>query len=540
MQSSYHNVNNARLVLLPAKGDPWQLPIGRFELQFARNELPQATLRPALGQNFRSGKTVTLSNIKEGMPARLYLTRDGVERLLFDGYVQRIGTSDNSSLFNSWVSAEIVLKHLGSVLYGAPTQSYIYARKANTLWGAMAQNPYRVNPVYDRSGDAGNTTTTLLYAMGQREVGPARVTAWYPAAMLDFLTKKTIDSNYPVVSPIVKNLLQIYGPANLSPLKVTPSPLLLWLYNNWCAGLNSNVWTALSDTANKMFLSVLPYNNGLWLANPLSLLRKPSKFLRAREIINMTTTLAARDFPEPVDGVVLNVPCVFQGDVENNPNWQNLSKAEQALIGAYRFVYPPTDIAGAAGAVRDNINRDRYYHFLSMPDWLSEVNEIENVGKPAAKGTTTYSPEALQIGDRYAAIGPAVAREMYAQFKATRTALQLTLPWREDLMPGTVVAVENTPDQTISFLGATLYGMIESTTFVCDVLQNAPALLTRVQLVAVRSEIDNQPPPTGFGLDASAMFEGAWVGMDLQGKLLTKPPAFKALPPLAQPYSTVP
>jgi hypothetical protein len=333
-------------------------------------------------------------------------------------------------------------------------------------------------------------------------------------------------------------LLRVYGPANLRKAQVPAATLLLWLYKSWIAGLNNNVWEALATTAGKMFLSILPYSNGLWLANPLSLLRAPNKVLQAVDIINMTCTRDARDFPEPVDGVVLNVPVANSGDAAKPQ--ASATAAEQALSGIYRWAYPPSDIAGTDRQAGVTLNRDRYYHFLSMPGWLDFLQDLSNQGEVGEQGKTTHDQAALAVGTSFSKIAPGVAREMYAQFKATRAALELTLPWREDLMPGTGVKVENSQEQSISFLGTTLYGMINSTNFVCDVLQDSPVLLTKVQLVAVRSEIDNQSPPTGFGLSSSALFQGAWVGMNLQGQLLADPPPHTPYKAPPAPHSSVP
>ena len=390
----------------------------------------------------------------------------------------------------------------------------------------------------DWGGDKGNVTIGIVADMVRKGLGPDITVSWHPAELLRYLAKLTVTNNYPVAKDAVENLIQAYGPANLSPLLIEPATMLNWIYANWCVGLNSNVWGALVDSAAKLFLAILPYSDGLYLANPLALLRQPNKRLRASELINITTTLSARDFPEPVDGVVLKVPVLYPGDVGVDTT---ASEATLARQGAFRFAYPPVNSNGSTEMVTENILNGRYYHWLDMPEWLQYLDNLSNYSEADRLGKTKIAEDRTNgIGQLYKVTGPAVAKEAYAQFKCTRAAMQLTLPYREDLMPGTVVAVENTPAQSISFLGKTLYGMIESTSFICDVFQSAPTLLTRVQLVAVRSENDNQEPPKGFGLAKSEMYEGAWVGMDLQGKLLKEAPASTPMPPLTEANSSVP
>jgi hypothetical protein len=537
MQTAFNKVNGARLVFTPAEGDPWELPISSFNVSFAVNELPLAVVKPALGVDFVKGNLASLVGIKESLPTKLYFTRNGAERLLFKGFVHRVSASDNTSIFNRWLTAEISLRHQAFVLAGAPTLSYLYARRGEPLITSQHLSPYRINPLWQGTAEAGATSAAVLYQAVSSELKPNGTPLQnYPGTVLQFLVRKTVESNAPALSAAAQNLVRLYGPANLSRLPVT-AQLLIWLYQSWMSSLNSNVWSALQTTANRLLFTLLPYNSGLWLANPLSLLQAPNVVLRAHEIVNLTQALEAREFPEPIDGVVLRAPVPYVGDPGAA---SEVTAALQSAQGIWRFVYPPAAIGGSA-SMADKINGDRYYHYLDMPEWVSTVPNMYLAAVAGKDGKSVAPAEALtQTGTVYSEIGTALAREMYAQFKIYRAALELMLPWREDLMPGTVVKVEDVPAETISFLGNSMYGMIRATSFSCDVVQNSPTLSTKIQLVAVRSKEDNQSPPTGYGLESSALFEAPWVGMDIQGQLLAEVPEHKAFKAQPAAHSTVP
>jgi len=110
------------------------------------------------------------------------------------------------------------------------------------------------------------------------------------------------------------------------------------------------------------------------------------------------------------------------------------------------------------------------------------------------------------------------ARSLYGQLRAQQAQIQLTFPFRIDLMPGTVVELENTEAAPLSFIGDSLFGMVQSVTIACSTLEDNPSLLTTVQLVSVRNTQDNDDDNITF--DGHPIYEGRWVGIDLDGILL--------------------
>jgi len=216
------------------------------------------------------------------------------------------------------------------------------------------------------------------------------------------------------------------------------------------------------------------------------------------------------------------------------------------------FTFP--DVTLGAGQER---GPSRYYFRRTFPDWIQPISHMENgafsTSKPVTEETKNEIPQltpkntldlskqnAKNLREFYRSVGQLLAQMIYAQTTQPQIVLKVDCPFREDLMPGTVVKLKNPVDGSFSFIGDSLYGMVASTTVMCDMTSERGDFGISASVVNVRNEEDNADD--ALTLDGNPLYEGRWVGIDIYGNLLDKAYAagFKAPPtPAKETYSAV-
>jgi hypothetical protein len=480
------------------------MPVASFKVDYKLDTMPTASIVPALGRSLTGGRRVTMGEFKEGDRADLFLKINGETKLLFSGFVSHIAGADNSADFTGQrtLSGTVLLHHRAVKLAGSPPVSFAYSGEHKDMFTTLNNRLARIQ-LFGTDPLAELDPISGFLALYISELGGELSS---PPVAFKFIIEKLMSEFSPLMD--VDDVVQAYEPAAM--LENRPNPdfvnLIMHIANAFSNGwANSNTWETLKRACAQFFLHIVPYNNGFYIANPLALLQVPSKVIKTSEYVNIQQT-TARNRIEPVDGVVVRIP----------------SKIEPGLPGVISpVIYPPLEQASV-------MPTKKYYHFASVPPWLYPVLRDQfgaRSSKPVNKHNRSTVEEGKQpaienVPEHFEVVGAAVAKMIYSLLKMNKTAVSLTMPYRDDLMPGTAVQIENTDAEDLSFIGDTLHGMIYSTSIECSTLQAPGSIRTIVQVVSVRNTEDN----TNLGLAEHPIYSHTWVGTDLCGNLLAEPP----------------
>jgi hypothetical protein len=481
------------------------MPVASFKVNYKLDTLPKAVIVPALGRSLTGGRRVPLSEVKENERADLFLKINGVTKLLFSGFVSHISGSDNSedTTGQRALSSMIILNHRAIKLAGSPPVSFAYSGNKKDMFTVLNDHLARVQ-LFGTDAQAQLSPLSGFLSMYVRDLG---VQIASPTVTFKYIIQKLMSEFSPLMD--VDDIVQAYEPAVM--LADRPNPGFINLIKDYANAFsrgwtNSNSWESLLRACSQFFLHVVPYNNGIYIADPLALFQVPSKVITSKEYTNIQQS-SARGKVEPVDGVVVRVPA----KVEPSAN---------SLLSP--IVYPPVTQAPV-------MPTKRYYHFASVPPWLHPILSASfgtRNSKPVNKTNRSSVEEGKElevenVPEHYQNVGERLAKMLYSMVKMDKTAMSLLMPFRDDLMPGTNVQIENTDSEDLSFIGDTLYGMIYSTSIECSTLQPPGRIQTTIQVVSVRNTQDNE----ALGLDEHPIYSHPWVGIDLFGNFLEDPPA---------------
>lgn len=513
-------VNDAVMRLVDTDID---VPLSRFIVRFALNEIPHAEVVPALGKELTGGRKSELANIKEKSRARIVLTLNGTERLLFEGFVASVQADNNAGILESTLSANVLLQHNAVEIAGMPSESFVYSARTSNFETLMNQKLKA--PLF---GIGKEDATGPLYTLAdfiQRLWEVEGDTVYnYPGRVLKFIAEKmTEEFNAEMETAVdVSDLIRIYDPANFSKIGLVPEDFLGKLADRFVANWRSgNVWSSIVDCCNYLFLKVVPFNTGFYICDPYNLDRKPAVVLTPGEFMKLSVTQASR----------LQETGAMLGTGLKYPNGVILESPATSGQGADDiFTFP--DVTWGAGQDR---GPRRYYFRRTFPDWIQPIAYMQNgafsttkavtaatrneIPQLTQKKTVDYSKQGAEdIQEFYRAVGQLLAQMVYAQTTQPQIVLKVDCPFREDLMPGTIVKLKNPADGSMSFLGDSLYGMVAATTVMCDMTSERGDFGVSVSVVNVRNEEDNADD--ALTLDGNPLYEGRWVGIDIYGNLL--------------------
>jgi hypothetical protein len=485
------------------------LPVSKFDLTFELDTIPVAQVVPALGRNILTGTRTLFSSVKERDPVQLIISIDGTNRLLLDGFVSSQSGSDNNTPFNKKLSAVITIKHRAILLAGAPTVSFVYAADGTQNLLALEQRNFfksifGITRQEDKNNGVSITNSMLLDIVNHSSID----NVFWPGFLLKLVaTNLMTEFSGRLTEEELDELMRDYDPANLTRIVPTPSAFLHSFFRkfekDWTG---KNTWEALVSTANYLFMHIVPFNNGFYFANPISLLREPDIVIRSSEFISIAPA-KTDDLKEPVNGVILRLPIV--------------KELEQMYV-----TYPDKLLEEGGGKP---LPKDEYYHFRDIPDWMHPIIRymygppcpVNQKEKKSAK-PTPWDPggvaNAETVEDYYRSVGSEIAKVIYSELKQTKAAVQFIFPYREDLMPGTTVKIEQVGVEDMSFLGNTLHGMIAKTRISCDMTGEKSRLNTYIDMVSVRNADDNADDRLTF--EDHPIYEGRWTAIDVFGEIL--------------------
>jgi hypothetical protein len=488
------------------------VPIARFDLKFALNTIPTAVIIPAFGRSvFGAGKWASLSDIQEKDAVDLILKVNGIQTLLLSGYISHINTTDAASMFSRRQALTLKVTHRAVKLAGAPSASFVYAgHVGQSLW-MLNHYKNRVNPFKPGPDGAQSMYSSSSVIAWLKEKGEDL--PYFPGHVLKEILKGLFEeyNDAQMGQEDLDTLIQTYDPANVSKILPEISTFLIYIAKKFSSGwLSQNAWQSLVSTAKDLFLHVVPFNTGFYIANPYSLNRNPFRVIKAREYTRVGQGMIA-NLAEPRDGIVLLPPISKGGGLTEAFSFPNVLLGIDTLI-------------------------NKYYHYRTFPAWLQSsmgfLNGALTPGKAFSPPPNPKFPqEKKTLEEYYKLVGGNLARAMYGQIKQEQRTSTMVFPYRLDLMPGTNVQFEDS-DEGLSFIGDTMFGMVLSTQLACDSLAEQPSLTTTIEVAALRNVADNADDKLTF--DGHPVFEEQWVGIDIEGNFLQKQPDVKgpAAPPV--------
>ena len=532
------------------------LPVAAFEAKYKLNEIPTMKITPALGRNLRGGGQSRLSDIERGMKVELFLSLEGStgngtkltgSRKIMSGWVQSEGVSDTAAVSGRWVSGEIGVIHRAGKLAGSPAVSFTFgASHAGTSLSLSNLRAWSPSPLRF----ANNTNSALfplnrmleqLFSRKNVDVGGVFPSTFLRAMIIALVSGSEIAGGNRAAGEKgpegvfsledISELVKDYNPANLT-------EFLPWLSDGYkvseamltryeAGWKNQNLWQAILAAANFMFLSIVPYNEGFYIANPFGWLTTPNLTLTSGEYTSLRQS-TAMNVMEPVNGVVVTIPPIINKDTQG--------KDAGAYPVEWNYFYPPLITSGGkpiykskGEATGATIKQGMYYHRRSLPSWLYPAAS-RPFGwlnhDPKRKSQVRRDKPDVDLVEWADQVGTRAARWVYAQLLSEQAAASFIVPYREDIMPGTILKIEtdNSASADTSIVGDTLYGMVSNIKIYCSTLEESPVLQMEVQVTHLRGAGDNQEPPNGVALAETPLYQNAWVGMDLFGELLADVP----------------
>jgi len=293
--------------------------------------------------------------------------------------------------------------------------------------------------------------------------------------------------------------------------------------------LGGNLWTALHSGMQEFFMHIVPFNAGVYLANPIAALNQEQIVVSAADIVAVQAS-RQQTRPEQLQGVV----------VETTSGVPVKGESVEAESKHY-FAYPPMRTEDGAVAVdiseADTLNfKGGFYHWWKAPAWIdgrinfnSTAKLVTTTGRGARLKTAVKSSED-EVAYRNT-LGPLLAKMIYAQLMNDSMQIpEIVLPFRTDLMPGTTIKMLNgtTVLSGLGFSGRDWYGMLTAVRFDMS-NEGEPMLQTVIQTSYVRPT-QTLPGTQELGYTDGSFFEGAWCGIDLSGNAITEPPDSREFP----------
>ncbi|HUW11128.1 MAG TPA: hypothetical protein VM537_15470, partial [Anaerolineae bacterium] len=408
------------------------MSVSRVQLDYGLDTIPRALVVPATGRSIATGEVeFNLADLSEQEKAEIYLvfedgSEKGSQQLLMAGYVQRLGADDNAGFMNSQQTASLVITHNLVALASHPAAGVIYTGEGGNPLITLAA--MRATAMMLNSGDTDNPglfTLAAEYKTASKAISENLPNT--PAHLILHIMESLISNFSGTESNAyqVLKFMKAFEGVDLTGLGVEPftifSNVLSRFASAWKQG---NAWEGLLRASQEMWLHVVPFNNGAYLANPLAIMKAPQKSIAAHEY-QMLSRNVTRDLRQPIDGIYLTMSGT------NGP------------VDATRFssIYPPLN-PGEQQVVTEGVQTfpNRYYiqKNLGEKSWLIPYLEAEfgGLSPKDPRGETKVkrsTPSFVQAGKEkdfvnfMQTIGNRVAQYMYGMeiLKGKRLQMQL-------------------------------------------------------------------------------------------------------------------
>ena len=474
-----------------------EIPIVKFNVSFKLDTIPSADLVLAVGRDLEGDFDSPVADLQEGADAEVTIEIDGETITLIKGIISSISASDNAGLFRRSTSLVVHIEHNAIKLAGSPSNTYVYAND-NQFIDVLQKRKLAIAQFGTSPGSRDDWSSVSGFRKAWAKEGDLQ----YAAKLLQFTSSQLATaSGNEGAKEFAEDFLKPYEGANISQFVLSSVPFVDAVATKYRqAWGTSNNWEALRRTANYLFLNLVPYNEGMYVANPLALARTAAIDIAPDDYVSWAPGMRINT-PEPVDGVSIVVP-------------RTGSRAE------LRISFPPLKL---------NIPKNnRFYHFRQLPDWVFPIASMLYGQKPAGGkvGLVGRCAVAKQVGKMEGGdidthidtVGQALAKVIYSQMKITTKVARAKFPFRTDLMPGTNIKFTSSDSDAVEFIGDVLYGMVISTTFSGDMTQENGQLGVDLDIATLRNEQDNANDDMTFA--EHPVYAKLWKGTKLDGELL--------------------
>jgi hypothetical protein len=472
-----------------------EIPVVRFDVDFKLDTIPSADLVLAVGRDLEGAFEAPVGDLAEGDEAELTVEVDGQTITLIKGILSSISASDNAGLFRRSTSLLVHIEHGAIKLAGSPASNFVYTND-NQLIDVLQKRRLAIAQFGNTVGSKDDWNSVSGFSKEWAAQGDQQ----HAAKLLHFVTSNLAEaSGTPGSKEFADNLLKPYEGANISQFVISVAPFIASVSTKYRQSWStSNNWEALRRTANYLFLNLVPYNEGMYIADPLALAREPAIEIDPDEYLSWAPGMRM-NLAEPVDGVSIAVP-------------RTGGRAQ------LKISFPPIE-----GAVKNN----RFYHFRNLPDWVYPIASMLYGRKPGGKvgivarcavEKQKAKMEGGNIDKHIETVGQALAKVIYSQLKLTTKVARAKFPFRTDLMPGTNIKFTSSDSAAVEFIGEVLYGMIISTRFSGDMTQEKGRLGVDVDIATLRNEQDNSNDEMTFA--EHPVYAKLWKGTKLDGELL--------------------
>jgi hypothetical protein len=474
------------------------IPVAKFDVSFALNDIPKASLVLATGRSLEGDNGYPVQILEEGEEAEITLLVDEEKITLLKGFITSISGSDNAGLFKRTTSLVVHVSHKARVLAGSPPSSYVYTGDNQQLSIVQKQ----LVAVSQFGTTVPGAKTDFNSYSGFSKAFDKRGTPLDAASLLQFTTESLAKQFTPHAEDFATNLLKLPGGTTVSKFALPATSFVRSVANKYReAWSTANSWEALRRAANYVFLSLVPYNEGMYIAPTLSLYRGHSVEISPEDYTSWAPGIRGTT-DEPVDGVVASVPLVLGGGT------------------AFKIAFPPVE-----GNTSKNlkVKQNRYYHFRQLPAWILPVaSKLYGKGSGKVdkenKGAVEDKPiemEGDNLESHVKTAGEAVVKLLYAQLKMQTQVARITVPFRTDLMPGTNVKFLSSDAEAVDFIGDELYGMITRASFSGDMTQGQGSLSVNLDIATLRNKQDNENDAMTFA--EHPVYDKVWEGVSLEG-----------------------
>jgi len=479
------------------------IPVAAFEVVYNLDQVPTMQITPALGRDLFNQVAGDFSLMRERDQCQLILTIDGEDKLLMEGFVASLSGSDNAGIFKRTVSAIINIKHNAVLLANNPPMASIFTGNNQSRLVSLAKK--RKNRYFEVKPGGGQPPQFLALSTFTDSIIKSGG-GQNPAVIFDNIIKAVAEDwnlNQQDIEDLIKtregSTFDVLAQDETFITEIAKIYLRLWP--------TSNMWGALVAAANAIFMRIVPFNTGFYIGNPLASVRTPHIQLKSTEYIAISQSVVD-NLKEPVDGVLVRDPTDPYG-------------VKGPLL---QTAFPPLTPGDEAG-------KNKYYHFVDFPAWASFVKarfyspipkggikKNGGAGVEKKEDPATVKGQAItNLEEYYRRVGVRVAKVIYSMKREKKVAVAITLPYRDDLMPGSIVELENSGAFDLSFLGGTTYfGMIQGMRIKGDMTTKSGTLNTTLNIVSIRNAVDNADDTLTF--DEHPLCTELWKAIDLFGE----------------------
>jgi len=474
------------------------IPVARFDVNFVLDEIPSADLTVAVGRDLEGETECSISALEEGADAEIVLAVGGEAHTLLKGYILSMSGSDNAGLFKRTTSLVVHIAHGARKLAGSPPSSYAYTGDNQHL-SIVQENLLAIAQFGTKiPGDRDDWNSYSGFSNAFNKEGDPLDAA----QLLQFITEKITEEFAPQANDFAKDLLKPADGTTVSKFVLEPTNFVGSVSRKYRESwVTSNAWESLKRASNYVFMNLVPYSEGIYIAPTLALGRttavdiSPDDYIAWVPGVRETTA-------EPVDGVVASVPIVRGGGE------------------AFKIAFPPLD-DGGAGQVKQN----RFYHFRQLPDWVYPIaaflygKKSGRVNKRNKAAVEKQNPkiEGENLAAHFKTVGEAIVKVIYSQMKMSTKVGRVTFPFRTDLMPGTNVKFQSSDADAVEFIGDELTGMVSRTHFAGDMTQGQGSLTMNLDISTLRNKQDNENDEVTFA--EHPVYDKLWKGTKLDGTL---------------------